>query len=57
MRPGPEERERVLRAIQPNMALHLIDNAGHWAMYEAAREVNALLRGVVAHAGHRGKNG
>jgi pimeloyl-ACP methyl ester carboxylesterase len=57
MRPGIEERERVLRAIQPDMAIHLIDNAGHWAMYEAAREVNALLRGAFAQAGKRGRNG
>jgi pimeloyl-ACP methyl ester carboxylesterase len=39
------------------MAIHLIDNAGHWAMYEAAREVNALLRGAFAHANNRGRNG
>lgn len=43
LQPGPADRERVLRAIQPSMTIHLVDDAGHWAMYEAADTVNALL--------------
>lgn len=43
LRPGVAERERVLRTIQPSAKIHLVDNAGHWAMYEAAETVNSLL--------------
>jgi len=43
LRPGPADRASILRAIQPAMKMHVVDNAGHWAMYEAADAVNALL--------------
>ena len=43
LRPGPASREQVLRAVHPKVAVHLVDPAGHWAMYEAAEAVNALL--------------
>lgn len=43
LQPGPEDRERALRSVQPSMKMHLVEGAGHWAMYEAADAVNALL--------------
>lgn len=41
--PGLEERARALRSAQPDMPVHVVENAGHWAMYEAADAVNAIL--------------
>jgi 2-hydroxy-6-oxonona-2,4-dienedioate hydrolase len=41
--PGLDERERVLRAIRPELRFHVLEGAGHWAMYEAADEINRLL--------------
>ena len=41
--PGLAERERVLREIQPDMAVHVVEQAGHWAMYEVVEAVNSLL--------------
>ena len=37
------ERSRALRSVQPDMPIHILENAGHWAMYEAADAVNAIL--------------
>lgn len=55
LQPGIEDRARVLRALQPDVGLHLLDGAGHWAMYEAADSVNALLLSAfAAHSGARG---
>jgi pimeloyl-ACP methyl ester carboxylesterase len=50
LQPGPADRERVLRAICPSVKIHLVDAAGHWAMYEAADAVNALLLTVFEDA-------
>ena len=41
--PGLEGRKRALRSAQPDMPVHVVANAGHWAMYEAADAVNAIL--------------
>jgi pimeloyl-ACP methyl ester carboxylesterase len=43
LRPGLAERERVLRGLAREVTVHLVDDAGHWAMYEAPDRVNALL--------------
>jgi pimeloyl-ACP methyl ester carboxylesterase len=43
LRPGLADRERVLRGLAREVTVHLVDDAGHWAMYEAPDRVNALL--------------
>jgi pimeloyl-ACP methyl ester carboxylesterase len=52
LRPGPEDRERALRSVQPEATIHLVDGAGHWAMYEAADEVNDFLVAAFEAADH-----
>ncbi|MCG8545755.1 MAG: alpha/beta fold hydrolase, partial [Alphaproteobacteria bacterium] len=41
--PDMTARTRALRTVQSGMPVHVLENAGHWAMYEAADAVNALL--------------
>ena len=41
--PSPEERIAVLRQVQPDLPFALIDDAGHWVMYEAADQFNETL--------------
>lgn len=48
LNPDPEARVRALQAVHPEVAVHLVEGAGHWAMYEAADTVNAYLLGVFA---------
>jgi pimeloyl-ACP methyl ester carboxylesterase len=54
LKPGVESRERVLRPEHPEVAIHVVDGAGHWAMYEAAERIIALLLGVFAAHGEGG---
>jgi pimeloyl-ACP methyl ester carboxylesterase len=37
-----------LQSDQPGVKLHVIDNAGHWVMYEAATQVNEFLLAELA---------
>lgn len=41
--PSPEARAEVCREARPDMGLSIIPAVGHWAQYEAADAVNALL--------------
>jgi pimeloyl-ACP methyl ester carboxylesterase len=41
--PFIEERRRTLAAVQPGVDFRVIEGAGHWAIYEAAAQVNAAL--------------
>lgn len=43
LQPGPEDRRQALLSVHPLMKMHLVEGAGHWAMYEAAETVNTLL--------------
>ncbi len=47
----PEEREAILRRAQADADVRVIEAAGHWAMYEAAGRVNAILLEKLASAG------
>ena len=38
-----DEVRRVLASVQPDLDFRVIPGAGHWAIYEAADEVNAVL--------------
>lgn len=38
-----EERFVALRRVRPDVDIHIVENAGHWAAYEAADEINELL--------------
>jgi 2-hydroxy-6-oxonona-2,4-dienedioate hydrolase len=42
-RPSIEARLEILRRHHPELAVRLIEGAGHWVMYEAAREFNAAF--------------
>jgi pimeloyl-ACP methyl ester carboxylesterase len=44
---GPE-RAAILRAHRPEADIHLIPKTGHWAAYEAADTVNAILLEMLA---------
>jgi pimeloyl-ACP methyl ester carboxylesterase len=37
------EREELLRSIQPDIDFRVIPNAGHWVAYEAAGAFNAMV--------------
>ncbi len=41
--PSVAARAAAIRSARPDSELHLISGAGHWAQYEAAEAVNALL--------------
>jgi pimeloyl-ACP methyl ester carboxylesterase len=42
-RPSLEARLEILRRHHPELKVRLIEGAGHWVMYEAAREFNAAF--------------
>jgi pimeloyl-ACP methyl ester carboxylesterase len=48
LQPDPGTRMQALQRVHPEVAVHLVDGAGHWVMYEAADTVNAYLLGVFA---------
>jgi pimeloyl-ACP methyl ester carboxylesterase len=41
--PHIDQRERLLRSIQPGARFHVVAGAGHWVQYEAAAEFNRVL--------------
>jgi pimeloyl-ACP methyl ester carboxylesterase len=47
MGPRLEDYRRVLASAQPDLDLRVIAGAGHWVTYEAAEDVNALLRDML----------
>ncbi len=38
-----QARVDMLRALQPDADVHILDGVGHWMMYEAPERINALL--------------
>jgi pimeloyl-ACP methyl ester carboxylesterase len=44
-----EECRRVLASVQGALDLRVIEGAGHWAPYEAADQVTAVLLDLLAH--------
>lgn len=42
-----EDRVAALRAIRPDVDVHVIPVSGHWAAYELADEFHALLRDII----------
>jgi pimeloyl-ACP methyl ester carboxylesterase len=47
MGPRLEDYRRALSSAQPDLDLRMVAGAGHWVTYEAAEEVNALLRDML----------
>ncbi|MFE3837453.1 alpha/beta fold hydrolase [Pseudogemmobacter sonorensis] len=43
-----DERRRLIDRLAPGSGLHLLPETGHWAQYEAADEVNALILSRIA---------
>ena len=41
--PYLDQREKLLRSIQPDAKFHVVAGAGHWVQYEAAAEFNRVL--------------
>jgi pimeloyl-ACP methyl ester carboxylesterase len=41
--PYMEDRRRLLASFEPELDFRVIDDAGHWVIYEAAGQVNAAL--------------
>lgn len=41
------ERQGVFRRFQPDAEVKIIENAGHWVMYEQPEEFNAMLLGML----------
>ncbi len=56
-KPGLTERQAVFRSVQPAADIHILDGVGHWAMYEAAGQVNRLLQDVLIRHALRGEDG
>jgi pimeloyl-ACP methyl ester carboxylesterase len=48
MTPGLDERRRVLARFQPDFEFRVIPGAGHWAIYEAAPTVDAIILGFLS---------
>jgi pimeloyl-ACP methyl ester carboxylesterase len=51
--PHLDERETMLRSIQPTARFHVVAGAGHWVQYEAAAQFNRLLLDFLAAADAR----
>lgn len=45
--PHVEARRRLLATFEPALDFRVIDDAGHWVIYEAADRVNAALREIL----------
>ena len=45
--PGVDEQAAMLKAARPDVKVVILDNIGHWAMYEAPERVNELLSGEL----------
>ncbi|MBM3607512.1 MAG: alpha/beta hydrolase [Alphaproteobacteria bacterium] len=41
--PSPREQQELLRTSKPDAECHVIENCGHWVMWEAADEFNTLF--------------
>jgi len=41
--PYLDQREKLLRSIQPGARFHIVPGAGHWVQYEGAPEFNRVL--------------
>lgn len=41
--PDPERNAAAVRAVQPEAALRVVEDAGHWSMYERPERFNAAL--------------
>ena len=46
--PSVEAQMEEIRAVRPDVETHILPGVGHWAMYEGAAEMNALLARVLA---------
>ena len=46
--PSVEAQMEALRAARPDVETHIMQGIGHWAMYEGAQAMNALLAQVLA---------
>ena len=46
--PGVEQQAAMLKAARPDVKVVILDNIGHWAMYEAPERVNELLLSELA---------
>ena len=46
--PGVEQQAAMLKAARPDVKVVILDNIGHWAMYEALERVNELLLSELA---------
>lgn len=45
--PDPAAQEAVLRSIQPYTVFRIVEDAGHWAMYERPEAFEAALCGIL----------
>jgi pimeloyl-ACP methyl ester carboxylesterase len=52
--PRLDEREQLLRAVDPLCRFEVMPGIGHWAQYEGAADFNRLLPDVLASAEARG---
>jgi pimeloyl-ACP methyl ester carboxylesterase len=41
--PRAPQRVEALRALRPDVDVHMISGAGHWVAYEAPEQFNAML--------------
>jgi len=41
------ERQDVFRRFQPDAEVKIIEDAGHWVMYERPEEFNAMLLAML----------
>jgi pimeloyl-ACP methyl ester carboxylesterase len=42
-----EEYRRLLASVQADVDFRVIATSGHWTIYEAANEVNAILHDIL----------
>lgn len=42
------ERPNLIRSWCPQAECHMLEGVGHWTQYEAAEEVNTILRNLMA---------
>lgn len=50
-RPDVAHHRKLFEDLQPGLPFHVIEESGHWVMYDAPVRFNALLRTLLANAG------
>lgn len=52
--PSVTDQMQLLKAVMPETQCHILENCGHWAMWESPEKINALMLAFLLNAGDAG---